>query len=155
VTEHVQHGFILAKRIGEERRDASSPRGAGQLIEQERPDPVVLVVIGYDEGDFGFCGTNVSVEPTHGNQLSFCLDYESQAVYVVDGGEPLDFASRKGRMNRKEPQIGRSLRKMLMELDQGHCIIGSDRTKAAASAVREDNRDLKITWIFREGGCSR
>ena len=83
------------------------------------------------------------IEPTHGNQLALYFDHESQSVHVVDGGEPLNFTGRKGRMESKEPQVGRMRSEVAMEPDQEISIIGSDRSQVAASAVRQHHLALK------------
>ena len=68
--EHVQHGLVLTEGLGDECSDTSVPGGPCQLVEQQRPEAVVLVIIRHDEGHFGLRDADDSVEPTHGDQLS-------------------------------------------------------------------------------------
>ena len=97
---------------------------------------MVLIVVGYDKGHLSLRGTNVSIESTHGNQFAVYFDHESQSVQIVDGGESLNLTDREGRMESKEPQVARTGREVLMEIDQELCIIWSDRPQVATGSVR-------------------
>ena len=52
-------------------------------------------------------------------------------------------------MESEEPQVGRTCSEVAMEPHQEICIIGSDRSKIATSAVRQHHFALKLTWIVR------
>ena len=52
VEERAQHRVVLLQRVGVERRDTAVPSRDHQLVQEQRADAMVLIVVRDDEGDF-------------------------------------------------------------------------------------------------------
>ena len=134
VTEHIEHGGVLGQGVRLEDLDATLPGGAGQFVEQQRTDPVVLVLVGDHERHLGLGLPGHAVEAAHGDQAVAGRGHQGQAVDVVHRREALDLALRQRRVEREEPQVDRMGRQELVEGDEARRVVGPNRPDVIAQA---------------------
>ena len=91
------------------------PAGADELVEEERPDPVVLVLVGHHERDLRLGAAGCAVEATDCDEAVADRRHERQAIDVVNGREASHLGVGQRRVEREEAHVHRVGRQLAVE----------------------------------------
>ena len=98
--------MVIGKQIGPEPFHANRPGVRGDAENEQRADPLALILVGNGESDLG--RTRVgwdSVVPTDTDQVPFDHCNEGHVVPVVEFGVCLEFVGLEFSLDTEEPEV--------------------------------------------------
>ena len=108
VIEDAQHLTVFGEGLGDEPGDAACPGGFREVLEQKGPDPVVLVLVGDDEGHLRLVRSGLPFVASDRDQTVPVQRDQCEPLEVVDMGESRDLRIRERRMSGEETAIDRT-----------------------------------------------
>jgi hypothetical protein len=142
--EHLEHREVLLKRVSDEGTDSTLTGGTRQLVQQERPDAVVLTLVGDHEGDFRLGRLWVLVVTPNGDETAVMLGHKTEAVPIIHPRKPLDLLGHQVPMEREEPEVAGTIGQVVMECNQGFLVVRTNRPDPKSEPLEGD--DVKLQF---------
>jgi len=118
--------MVLGQGLGHELSDSVFQTGGRQLLEQHRPESLVLELVSDDKGHLGIVCPRESLVATNCDQPLPYLDYERQTVHIVNVSKTRYLGGRQLQMSEEEPAVHRMRRQTLMKLFQPLTVVSAD-----------------------------
>ena len=161
VAEHPHHLGVLGQDLGLEPAHPTLTAGRGEVLEQDRAQPAVLVIVADDEGglrraDHG-CAVRAerALVAAHRDDLVAEQDHQRHPGVVVDDGEPLQVSRGDLRVRPEVAQVAGALGEPGVELHDCIRVARQDRTQVHHTAVRRHHVGLPVLRVLRRVRCGR
>ena len=104
-------------------------------------------IISNDKRHLGIGRPGNSVIAADGDQVITMLGHQSQAVDIIDMGEPLRLSSRQSRMHEEKPPVHRLRRQMFVEFGQLATVVWANGAQVDGIPCRRLNVIHQFEWI--------
>ena len=98
---------------------------------------MMLIVVRHDERDLGDIALGLAIVASDSYESVVELGDQSQSVHIVDAGETLDLLGGQVGVEGEGTQIARTVRQVVVKVDQPLVIIGPDRTNFGSGGDRQ------------------
>src|SRR5947199_1987698 len=144
--EQREHAAVVGEDPGPEACDPVFRRGAKELRDEQRAQPLALPAVLDDEGDLGDALLHRLVArdaDQRGRRRREVLDHEREAAVVVHVGQEACPVGRQATHDGEEALVARVAAGAIVELGEARFVVGADRPEAQTLAARQRQRPVE------------
>src|SRR2546425_4291073 len=144
--EQREHAAVVGDEPGPEACDSVFRRGAKELRDEQRAQPLAPPAVLHDAGALGDAPLHrlaARDADQRGRRRREVLDHEREAAVVVHVGEEACPVGRQATHDGEEALVARVAAGAIVELGEARFVVGTDRPEAQTLAARQRQRPVE------------